>query len=120
MPDKYAHCVSERTENGRFAKGCHPGPGLPKGTIGGRKRVIQDLDRFLGEERNHKRLFDELDAWLDDDPRDFWKSLILKLLPRNVTVTGDDFGPALRLAIVDMLEKHSAAGEPSDTEGPSV
>ena len=64
------------------------------------------------------KLFTELSKWLDNDPRGLWKDVILKLLPKNVTVSGDDFGPALRLAIVDMLEKHAAA--PPDSEGPSV
>jgi hypothetical protein len=66
-----------------FKRGCAPGPGRPKGSLGGRQRALQVLDDLLAREGNLKALGKALQTEFDRDPADFWQRFAVPLIPRS-------------------------------------
>ena len=98
---------SARDAHGNFAKGCAPGPGRPPGSLGGRAVALRRLDEILAKKENIELLAAALEAALRSNPLGFFKTIVMPLLPRQLaleTLAADE-GRALRLAIVDKLER---------------
>ncbi len=88
-----------READGKFLPGITPGPGRPKGRVGGRAMALQTLDAMLGEERNQENLRHALQANFDNDPVKFFKQIIMPLLPTEVKLKlGEEGGARVRRA----------------------
>lgn len=70
-----------------FKKGCKPGPGRPKGSVGGRLTALARLDVMLNKAKNLKRLDRFLQKAFDKDPIKFFKDFVMPLVPRNQIIT---------------------------------
>ena len=69
--------------------GSQPGPGRPRGSGGGRTRVLLELDRLLAKAANTKRLREALQAEFDADPVAFFRRFVMPLLPRESLVQAE-------------------------------
>jgi hypothetical protein len=66
----------------RFQPGCTPGPGRPKGTVGGRARAVQIIDALITEHGD--KLYDALEAEFLKNPPRFWLKYGASLLPQTL------------------------------------
>lgn len=64
----------------RFQPGCTPGPGRPKGSVGGRARAIQLIDEILTE--NGDELRAALETEFHKSPVKFWQRFGFPLVPQ--------------------------------------
>ena len=64
----------------QFQRGCAPGPGRPRGSVGGRARAIQLIDDLLTKHAD--KLHDALEAELLKNPVRFWTRYGLPLVPQ--------------------------------------
>ena len=64
----------------RFQPGCTPGPGRPKGSVGGRARAIQLIDEILTE--NGAELRAALEKEFHKSPVKFWQRFGFPLVPQ--------------------------------------
>lgn len=68
-----------RDSNGRFSG--VPGPGRPKGSVGGRAAALQMLDKVLAEPSAQAKLADALREYFEADPVKFFRQIVMPLLP---------------------------------------
>ena len=66
-----------------FKPGCQPGPGRPKGAVGGRARILMVLDELLGETEEVEEMKNALRDYLHKDRIKFFKTIIMPLLPQE-------------------------------------
>ena len=68
-----------------------PGPGRPKGSVNGRRRALAVLDDLLGDELNQEALRVALREHLHKNPVQFFKTIIMPLLPAEarLELTGE-------------------------------
>ncbi|MBP9533427.1 MAG: hypothetical protein KBE52_02600 [Bilophila sp.] len=64
----------------QFQRGCAPGPGRPKGAVGGRARAVQLIDDLLTKHAD--KLEEALEAELLKNPVRFWTRYGLPLVPQ--------------------------------------
>ncbi len=64
----------------QFQRGCAPGPGRPKGSVGGRARAIQLIDEILTE--NGAELRAALETEFHKSPVKFWQRFGFPLVPQ--------------------------------------
>ncbi len=64
----------------QFQRGCAPGPGRPKGSVGGRARAIQLIDEILTE--NGAELRAALEKEFHKSPVKFWQRFGFPLVPQ--------------------------------------
>ena len=68
----------------RFTPGQSGNPtGRPRGSVGGRMRALQTLDRLVAGHRNQKALRAAMQKEFQADPMRFFKTVIMPLLPRE-------------------------------------
>lgn len=79
----------------QFQRGCAPGPGRPKGSVGGRSRAIQLIDDLLTKHAD--KLHDALEAELLKNPVRFWTRYGFPLVPQ---------------ALVAKVESNQTGGSP--------
>lgn len=72
-----------------FKKGKPPGPGRPKGSVGGRAQVLLLLDELCANKKNKEKIKDKLQQELDKDAGQFLKTYIFPLMPKDVKIDGD-------------------------------
>ena len=70
----------------KFQPGCRPGPGRPKGSLGGRSEALLLLDRILGEANTQEALEKGLREYICRRPVTAFRRLIIPLLPRHAHV----------------------------------
>jgi hypothetical protein len=70
----------------QFQPGCDPGPGRPKGSFGGRHRVLQLLDDLFAREENLTALERALQTEFDADPPRFWRTYGFPLVPKEAVL----------------------------------
>jgi hypothetical protein len=97
---------------GRFVKGGTPGPGRPKGSIGGRKKFLQMFDDLCADKRAMERMKLALAAKVAGDPEAFIKEFLMPLLPKEslVQVEGEQKA-AVRIVGLDPAADAAAAAE---------
>ena len=69
-----------------FQPGCEPGPGRPRGSYGGRHRVLQLLDDLFAREENLEKLREALQSEFDADPPAFWRRYGAPTIPAAALV----------------------------------
>jgi hypothetical protein len=69
-----------------FEPGCEPGPGRPKGSYGGRHRVLLLLDELFAREENLAALERALQAEFNENPTRFWRIYGVPLVPREAVL----------------------------------
>ena len=79
--------MEDRDRQGRFQPG---NPGRPKGAVSGRRRAVQELDRFLAEETTLERLHEAFRVELNSDPIGFWQRVVRPLLPSQALLAIDN------------------------------
>ena len=67
-----------------FQPGATPGPGRPKGSLGGRAKTLIELDTMLAKERNLVLLRNALQKHFEQDPVVFFRQIVMPLMPRDV------------------------------------
>ena len=98
-----------------FKPGCQPGPGRPKGSVGGRARAVQLIDDLITKHAD--KLHDALEAELLKNPVKFWTRYGFPLVPQAMVARVESVpscGPWVDLIEVcrlrDIEEKARAAG----------
>lgn len=76
--------VIPRDSRGYFLPGKPPGPGKPKGSIGGRAKALILLDKIIAEEEVQERIGDAIREAVMADPMKFFRQIIMPLLPTEV------------------------------------
>ena len=66
--------------------------GRPKGCCGGRIRALAGLDRVLGRKKNESALIAALEKELQDNPVNFFKTVVMPLLPREAKLSVESDG----------------------------
>ena len=61
-----------------------PGPGRPKGSLGGRAKTLIALDNMLAKEQNLIILRKALQKHFEEDPISFFRQIVMPLMPRDV------------------------------------
>lgn len=102
-PFSTVYKTAVRGLDGTFSQGALPGPGRPKGRVGGRAMALQTLDAMLGEERNQENLRHALQANFDNDPVKFFKQIIMPLLPTEVKMKLGEEGGFSWMSLPDMI-----------------
>jgi hypothetical protein len=96
---------TDRGPAGRFNG--TPGPGRPKGSIGGRAAALATLDKILGEEQVQAQIGDAMRQAVMDDPLKFFRQIVMPLLPaeskHEITGSGAPWG-----SLVDMIQQRRA------------
>ena len=70
-------------EPARFIPGGAPGPGRPKGSVGGRAAALQELDAMLAEDTNRAALREAMQHAFTLDPLKFFHS-VFPLIPQEI------------------------------------
>ena len=100
-----------------------PGPGRPKGSLGGRAQVLQLLDNILARADNQKRIGDAIQKELEKDPLKFLRQIIYPLLPQNVRLDLTTQASAPWGSLADLIAQRRAAaalpGQPAITQAPA-
>lgn len=98
-----------------FQRGCAPGPGRPRGSVGGRARAVQLIDDLITKHAD--KLHDALEAELLKNPVKFWTRYGFPLVPQAMVARVESVpscGPWIDLIEVcrlrDIEEKARAAG----------
>jgi len=67
----------------RFKKGNPGGPGRKPGSVGGRRLILQELDRVLAQEGNVEKFSNACQDEFNKDPLAFWYKYGMPLLPQG-------------------------------------
>ena len=99
----------------RFQPGCTPGPGRPRGSVGGRSRAIQLIDDLIT--KHSDKLESALEAEFLKNPVRFWTRYGFPLVPSAMVArveSAPSCGPWVDLVEVcrlrDIEERAIAAG----------
>ena len=83
----------------------NPGSGgRPKGSVGGRARALMLLDSILAEEENQKLIGDALRASIQKNPMQFFRQIIMPLLPRDLTLKFTEGGVVQWTSLLDSFQ----------------
>ena len=98
-----------------FQRGCAPGPGRPRGRVGGRSRAIQLIDDLIT--KHSEKLESALEAEFLKNPVRFWTRYGFPLVPSAMVArveSAPSCGPWVDLVEVcrlrDIEERAKAAG----------
>jgi len=98
-----------------FQRGCAPGPGRPRGSVGGRSRAIQLIDDLIT--KHSEKLESALEAEFLKNPVRFWTRYGFPLVPSAMVArveSAPSCGPWVDLVEVcrlrDIEERAKAAG----------
>ena len=94
-----------------------PGPGRPKGSVGGRARALMLLDSILAEEGSQEALCAAMREHLQRDPMKFFRQIVMPLLPQDIRMKLGDQGPvqwASLLATFPVASDSSTAPSQAD------
>ena len=101
--------VAPRRPNGQLLPGASLNPnGRPRGSVCGRARVVQELDKLLSDEKNLALFRDALQEEMKKDPARFFRTYIMPLLPQEVRNKITTEGGTIRW--VSLLETKPAPG----------
>ena len=97
-------------EDTQFAKGNPGGPGRPKGSKGGRRKLLDMFDELLGEHLSKKdtlkRLASDIEKKFNANPVGFLMKVGFPLVPKEILMrhTGDEKA-VLRIELMKPSEK---------------
>ena len=95
-----------------------PGPGRPKGSLGGRALALRTLDDVIRKDRNQENLAHAFQAEFDRDPIKFFKQIIMPLLPQDVKIKLGEEGAIQWVSLSTMFPMKGSA--PSTEPGIGV
>ena len=92
------------------------GPGRPKGSVGGRRKALQAMDKLLAEKGSIEALEGAWRKALEKNPLGFWKKVVEPLIPKDMRLelSGHDGGPLLGMSWADFV-KHLQAEQDGKT-----
>jgi hypothetical protein len=93
-------------------------PGRPVGAVGGRQKLVNELDKLLSKEANTKLVIEAWQKELRDKPLAFWLRYVVPLLPKETLLKlsgGSDTGRGLVEAVAAVLNaKAGDNGKPKE------
>lgn len=89
----------------------NPG-GRPKGSCGGRTRALIALDKMIGRKRNEGKIIQALEEYLDEKPLEFFKTIVMPLLPKESKVAVESDGIVEWKSLVEAFPKPAPAALP--------
>jgi len=84
--------------------------GRPKGSYRGRTRALMALDKMIGNKKSEAKMIRAPEKYLDDKPLEFFKTIVMPLLPKEAKVDVEHDGIVEWKSLVEAFPKVGPKG----------